>query len=68
MLKYLGDEYKKAFPLEDTTAWLKEWTVDDLSDESPQQENGNDFGIILLLNLSCLIMDGALSLDSYSQT
>ena len=48
------------FPSQDTTAWLKKCTVEDLSDESPQQENGNDCGIfLLLLNLCCLIMDGA---------
>ena len=67
MLRYLGDEYKRAFPLKDSSRWLREWTIEDLSDECPQQENDCDCGIFLLLNLYCLLIDGVLSLESYSQ-
>ena len=68
MLSYLGDKYKKVSPQEDASQWLRQWTIEDLSDECPQQENDCDCGIFLLLNLCCLLIDDALSLESYSQS
>ena len=68
MLSYLGDKYKKVFPQEDASQWLRQWTIEDLSDECPQQENDCDCRIFLLLNLCCLLIDDALSLESYSQS
>jgi Ulp1 family protease len=67
-LRYLGDEYERAFPLEkDTKTWLQSWSIEDLSDECPQQENDFDCGICHLLNLCLLVIEGGIYIESYSQ-
>lgn len=69
-LKYLRDEYKKTHPgtsKKNLREWLSSWTIEDMSDECPQQENDFDCGIFLLLNLCILINGDQLSKDSYLQ-
>jgi len=67
-LRYLGDEYEKAYPSRDLIEWMRSWTIEDLSDECPQQANDFDCGIFTLLNLSLLIEGGvSITRDSYSQ-
>ena len=66
-LRYLGDEYKNAFPNENMLKWMKTWRIEDLSEECPQQANGFDCGIFTLLNLSLLVEEGIITRDSYSQ-
>mmetsp|Transcript_22688 Transcript_22688/g.32421 ORF Transcript_22688/g.32421 Transcript_22688/m.32421 type:complete len:97 (+) Transcript_22688:1329-1619(+) len=66
-LRYLGDEYERAYPDEDCREWLGEWKMEDLSNECPTQENNFDCGLFHLLNLYCLVVEGNLSSDSYSQ-
>ena len=48
--------------------WLDSRTIEDLSDESPQQANDFVCGIFTLLNLCLLVEEGAIAKDSYSQT
>jgi hypothetical protein len=67
-LRHLGDEYDKAFPLKrDTKTWLQSWSIEDLSNECPQEENDFDCGIFHLLNLCLLVMEGGISVESHSQ-
>ena len=63
-----GDEYAKTFPDRDLLQWLEAWTIEDLSDESPQQANDFDCGIFTLLNLCLLVEEGSITKDSYTQT
>lgn len=70
-LNYLKDEYRNTHPSITRTNlrdWLSTWTIEDLSDDCPHQQNGYDCGIFLLLNLCLLIEEDHLSEDSYSQT
>ena len=66
-LRYLGDEYTNAYPNRNVLEWMRGWTIEDLSDECPQQANGFDCGIFTLLNLSLLVEEGSITRDSYSQ-
>ncbi len=66
-LRYLGDEYGDAYPDKNTMEWLDSWTIEDLSDKSPQQANDFDCGIFTLLNLCLLVEEGSITKDSYSQ-
>ena len=66
-LRYLGDEYGNAYPDKNAMEWLDSWTIEDLSDESPQQANDFDCGIFTLLNLCLLVEEGSITKDSYSQ-
>ncbi len=42
-LRYLGDEYGNAYPDKNLMEWLDSWSIEDLSDESPQQANDFDY-------------------------
>ncbi len=44
--------------------WLDSWTIEDLSDESPQQANDFDCGIFTLLNICLLVEEGSFAKDS----
>ena len=56
-----------AYPDKNALEWLDSWTIEDLSDKSPQQANDFDCGIFTLLNLCLLVEEGSITKDSYSQ-
>ena len=55
-----------AYPDKNALEWLDSWTIEDLSDKSPQQANDFDCGIFTLLNLCLLVEEGSITKDSYS--
>ena len=49
-------------------AWSQDWTTSDESDRSPQQDNGYDCGIFMLISMGLLRNGHNLSRDSYKQS
>ena len=50
-----------AYPDKNALEWLDSWTIEDLSDKSPQQANDFDCGIFTLLNLCLLVEEGSIT-------
>ena len=72
MLQYLYAEYKQRQQEAEATAasfevWSRSWTTADRSEESPQQENGDDCGVFTIVSISLLAQGVRLRHSSYDQ-
>lgn len=66
MLRYLGDKYSEihGVPSDD---WKAEWSLQDDSENSPEQTNGHDCGLFVLANATLLAQQIPLSSSSYTE-